>query len=220
MFFLVFIIFWFFFGPLQINALQSVSVACAAISVITAYHYLVALSNMMVLGYASALSRDNYDKDRFFFDLDQPLDINFTAKQKSMVAVSSLIILCSIIEIILAVAAIRSSNITGQSSQEQQVREVDDYQILDSNKLDISALSTWIILMISQLVIQLFVQSVNFRQIFSSGLSVINLISHLFNQHVWQHAMNKPVGNVCLPNFLDYTVYKRYLIIIDLSEGE
>nr|XP_058940309.1 uncharacterized protein LOC131768600 isoform X2 [Pocillopora verrucosa] len=105
-----------------INALQSVSVACAAISAITAYHYLVALSIMMALGYASALSRDYYDKDPFFFDLDQPLDINFTAKQKSMVAVSSLIILCSIIEIILAVAAIRSSNITGQSSQEQQVR--------------------------------------------------------------------------------------------------
>ena len=74
--------------------------------------------------------------------------------------------------------------------------------------------------MISQLVSQLFVQSVNFLQIFSSGISVINLISHLFNQRVWQHAMNKPVGNVCLPNYLDYTVYKRYLIIIDLSEGE
>ena len=64
------------------------------------------------------------------------------AKQKSMVAVSSLIIICSIIEIILAVTAIRSSDIGDQSSQEQQVREVDDYQILESNKLDISALST------------------------------------------------------------------------------
>ena len=202
------------------NALQSVSVACAAVSAITVYHYLVALSSLMALGYTSTLRRGYYNKDPFFFDSDQLADVNFTAKQNSMVAVSSLIIICSILEIILAVAAIRSSNITGQSSQEQQVREVDDYQILDSNKLDISALSTWIILMISQLVIQLFVQSVNFRQIFSSGLSVINLISHLFNQHVWQHAMNKPVGNVCLPNYLDYTVYKRYLIIIDLSEGD
>ena len=111
------------------------SVACAAISAITVYHYLV---NLMALGYASALSRDYYDKDPFFFDSD----INFTAKQNSMVAVSSLIIICSIIEIILAVAAIRSSDIGGQSSQEQQVREVDDYQILESNKLDISASST------------------------------------------------------------------------------
>ena len=85
------------------NALQSVSVACAAISAITVYHYLVALSSLMALGYASALSRDYYDKDPLFFDSDQPLDINFTAKQKSMVAVSSLIIICSIIEIILAV---------------------------------------------------------------------------------------------------------------------
>ncbi|CAH3143775.1 unnamed protein product [Pocillopora meandrina] len=72
----------------------------------------------MALGNASALSRDYYDKDPFFFDSD----INFTAKQKSMVAVSSLIIICSIIEIILAVTAIRSSDIGGQSSQEQQVR--------------------------------------------------------------------------------------------------
>ena len=108
------------------NALQSVSVACAAISAITVYHYLVALSSLMALGYASSLRRDYYNKDPLFFDSDQPLDINFTAKQNSMVAVSSLIILCSIIEIILAVAAIRSSDITGQSSQEQQVREVDD----------------------------------------------------------------------------------------------
>ena len=136
--FLVFIIFWFFFGPLQMNALQSVSVACAAISAITVYHYLVALSKLMVLDYVLTANRGFPNKDPFFFDSE----IIFTAKQKSMVAVSSLIIICSITEIILAMAAIRSSNITGQSSQEQQVREVDDYQILESNKLDISALST------------------------------------------------------------------------------
>ena len=170
----------------------------------------------MVLDYVLTPNKGFPNKDPFFFDSD----IIFTAKQKSMVAVSSLIIICSITEIILAMAAIRSSNISGQSSQEQQVREVDDYQILESNKLDISALSTWITLMISQLVSQLSGQSVNFRQIFSSGQSVINLISHLFNQHVCQHAINKPVADVCLPNCLDDTVYKRYLIIIDLSEGE
>ena len=134
------------------NALQSVSVACAVVSAITVYHYLVALSSLMALGYTSTLSRGYYNKDPFFFDSDQLVNINFTAKQKSMVAVSSLIIICSILEIILAMAAIRSSDIGGQSSQEQQVREVDDYQILESNKLDISALSTWITLMISQLV--------------------------------------------------------------------
>ena len=132
----------FFFGPLQMNALQSVSVACAAVSAITVYHYLVALSSLMALGYTSTLSRGYYNKDPLFFDSDQLANINLTAKQKSMVAVSSLIIICSIIEIILAMAAIRSSDMGGQSSQEQQVREVDDYQILESNKLDISALST------------------------------------------------------------------------------
>ena len=137
LFFLLLFIF-FFIGPLQMNALQSVSVACAAISAITVYHYLVALSKLMVLDYVLTPNRGFPNKDPFFFDSD----IIFTAKQKSMVAVSSLIIICSITEIILAMAAIRSSNITGQSSQEQQVREVDDYQILESNKLDISASST------------------------------------------------------------------------------
>ena len=134
--------YFFFIGLLQMNALQSVSVACAAVSAITVYHYLVALSSLMALGYTSTLSRGYYNKDPLFFDSDQLANINLTAKQKSMVAVSSLIIICSIIEIILAVAAIRSSDIGGQSSQEQQVREVDNYQILESNKLDISALST------------------------------------------------------------------------------
>nr|XP_058940307.1 uncharacterized protein LOC131768599 [Pocillopora verrucosa] len=100
------------------NALQSVSVACAAISAITVYHYLVALSKLMVLDYVLTANRGFPNKDPFFFDSE----IIFTAKQKSMVAVSSLIIICSITEIILAMAAIRSSNITGQSSQEQQVR--------------------------------------------------------------------------------------------------
>ncbi|XP_066023461.1 uncharacterized protein [Pocillopora verrucosa] len=110
-----------FIGPLHMNALQSVSVACAAVSVITVCHYLVALSSLMGLVYTSTLSRGYYDKDPLFFAWDQLANINFTAKQNSMVAVSSLIIICSIIEIILAVAAIRSSDITGQSSQEQQV---------------------------------------------------------------------------------------------------
>ena len=141
------------------------SVACAAISAITVYHYLV---NLMALGYASALSRDYYDKDPFFFDSD----INFTAKQKSMVAVSSLIIICSIIEIILAVAAIRSSNITGQSSQEQQVREADDYQILASkqtryfcvinlNHFDDQSVSQSVIWPVSQFSSNLFVWAIS-----------------------------------------------------------
>ena len=149
------------------NALQSVSVACAAISVITVYYYLVALSNLIALGHASALSKDYYRTDRFFLDSD----INFTSKKKSMVAVSSLIIICSIIEIILAVAAIRSSNITGQSSQEQQVREVDDCQILNSkqtrffcvinsNQIDDQSISQSVICPVSQFSSKLFVWAI------------------------------------------------------------
>lgn len=106
---------------LLMNILQSVSIACATISVITVYHYLVAVSSLMVLGYTSTLSRGFHNKDPYFFDSDQLDDINFTKKQTSMVVISSLIIICSILEIILAMAAIRSSKIGGQISQEQQV---------------------------------------------------------------------------------------------------
>ena len=108
---------FFFIGPLQMNALQSVSVACAAVSAITVYHCLVALSSLMLLVYNSTPSRGYNNNDPLFFAWDQLANINLTAKQNSMVAVSSLIITCSIIEIILAVAAIRSSDIGGQSPQ-------------------------------------------------------------------------------------------------------
>ena len=107
-------------------------------------------------------------KDPFFFDSD----IIFTAKQKSMVAVSSLIIICSITEIILAMAAIRSSNISNQSSQEQQVREVDDYQILASkqtryfcvinlNHFDDQSVSQSVIWPVSQFSSNLFVWAIS-----------------------------------------------------------
>ena len=160
--------FIFFFGPLQMNALQSVSVACAAISAITVYHYLVALSKLMVLDYVLTANRGFPNKDPFFFDSE----IIFTAKQKSMVAVSSLIIICSITEIILAMAAIRSSNITGQSSQEQQVREADDYQILASkqtryfcvinlNHFDDQSVSQSVIWPVSKFLSNLFVWAIS-----------------------------------------------------------
>ena len=80
--FCLFGLLWFFFGPLQMNALQSVSVACAAVSAITVYHYLVALSSLMALGYTSTLSRGYYNNDPLFFHWDQLANINFTAKRK------------------------------------------------------------------------------------------------------------------------------------------
>lgn len=69
-----------------------------------------------------ALNSEGYflsNTNRYFLGKDE--DTKFTEKQKSMVAVSFLIIICSIIEIILAIAAIRSSNIDVQGPQESQV---------------------------------------------------------------------------------------------------
>ncbi|XP_058940265.2 uncharacterized protein [Pocillopora verrucosa] len=98
------------------NFLQSVSVTCATISAITVYHYMFAWSKLI------ALNSEGYflsNTNRYFLGKEE--DTKFTEKQKSMVAVSFLIIICSIIEIILAIAAIRSSNIDVQGPQESQV---------------------------------------------------------------------------------------------------
>ncbi|CAH3143772.1 unnamed protein product [Pocillopora meandrina] len=98
------------------NFLQSVSVTCATISAITVYHYMFAWSKLI------ALNSEGYfpsNTNRYFLGKDE--DTKFTGKQKSMVAVSFLIIICSITEIILAIAAIRSSNIDVQGPQESQV---------------------------------------------------------------------------------------------------
>ena len=105
-------------GSWQMNFLQSVCVTCAAISAITMYHYLYAWSQLVAV---SQSSRTSNTLDPYFLTTDK--EAKYTPKEKSMVAVSFLTIMFSIIEIILAVATIRSSDVGDKGSQEPQVRE-------------------------------------------------------------------------------------------------
>ena len=137
------------------NFLQSVSVTCATISAITVYHYMFAWSKLI------ALNSEGYflsNTNRYFLGKDE--DTKFTEKQKSMVAVSFLIIICSIIEIILAIAAIRSSNIDVQGPQESQVSEVKDWPIVHFYRLKFRCNRFEISLMVSQSIIRSVGQSV------------------------------------------------------------
>ena len=151
------------------NFLQSVSVTCATISAITVYHYMFAWSKLI------ALNSEGYflsNTNRYFLGKDE--DTKFTEKQKSMVAVSFLIIICSIIEIILAIAAIRSSNIDAQGPQESQVSEIKDWPIVHFYRLKFRCNRFEISLMVSQSIIRSFGQSVNQFGSQSVSQSVIN----------------------------------------------
>ena len=137
------------------NFLQSVSVTCATMSAITVYHYMFAWSKLI------ALNSEGYflsNTNRYFLGKDE--DTKFTEKQKSMVAVSFLIIICSIIEIILAIAAIRSSNIDAQGPQESQVSEIKDWPIVHFYRLKFRCNRFEISLMVSQSIIRSVCQSV------------------------------------------------------------
>ena len=173
------------------NFLQSVSVTCATISAITVYHYMFAWSKLI------ALNSEGYflsNTNRYFLGKDE--DTKFTEKQKSMVAVSFLIIICSIIEIILAIAAIRSSNIDAQGPQESQVSEIKDWPIVHfyrlkfrCNRFEISLIvSQSIIRSVGQSVWQSVSQSVSYQSVSrqSVGWSVDELVSQSIGQSVNQ----------------------------------
>ena len=175
------------------NFLQSVSVTCATISAITVYHYMFAWSKLI------ALNSEGYflsNTNRYFLGKDE--DTKFTKKQKSMVAVSFLIIICSIIEIILAIAAIRSSNIDVQGPQESQVSEVKDWPIVHFYRLKFRCNRFEISLMVSQSIIrsvgqsvwQSVSQSVSYQSVSrqSVGWSVDELVSQSIGQSVSRSA--------------------------------
>ena len=91
--------------------------ACAAVSTVVVYHYLYALSILMTT--KNALLVNYRTEDPYFFNEDTK--IQFTDKDNAMVAVSSLIIIFCIIEIVLAVASAGSSYTGGQGPQQSQV---------------------------------------------------------------------------------------------------
>ena len=100
----------------QIYALKSFSVACVAMSAATMYHY--------QWGIGIILSQKTI---RQFNIVEKDTEFEFTDQEKTMLAISSLAILFSIIEMILAFAFTKSCGDTGYDPpQENQVHVVTD----------------------------------------------------------------------------------------------
>ena len=106
----------FFLALFQIYALKSVSVACAAMSAVTMYHY--------QWGIATFVSRKaGY---HLYFE-EKDTEFKFSRQENTMLAISSLAILFSIIEMILAFASAKSCGDTGyEPPQDNQVHIVTD----------------------------------------------------------------------------------------------
>ncbi|XP_068681227.1 uncharacterized protein [Montipora foliosa] len=96
-----------------IYALKSVSVACAVMSAATMYHYQWGISSLV------------YRKARFMITsrfVEKDTEFKFTRQENTMLAISSLAILFSIIEMILAFASAKSCGDTGyEPPQDNQV---------------------------------------------------------------------------------------------------
>ena len=109
----------FLFLSFQVNALSSVSMTCAIVSGITVYHYKWAVNRMLLVN----LLVTNYNRDSIVFaSKDETLKL--TDQENTAVAITSLIVIFSIIEIALAVGGTWSSDSPYQSPQENQVSHV------------------------------------------------------------------------------------------------
>ena len=106
----------FFLALFQIYALRSVSVACVAMSAATMYHYQWGIGIMLSQKTANP-----------FYIVKKDTKLEFTKQENTMLAISSLAILFSIIEMILAFALTKSCGDTGYDPpQANQVQAVTD----------------------------------------------------------------------------------------------
>ena len=94
--------------------------ACAVVSAVTVYHYHWAINGV--------LSSNIYDAEasyrRYSHFTDKDAKHKFTDQEKTMIAISSLVLIFSIIEIALAVGGARCSDLRYQPPQENQVSQV------------------------------------------------------------------------------------------------
>ncbi|XP_078384014.1 uncharacterized protein LOC144666447 [Oculina patagonica] len=99
-----------------IYALKSVSIACAALSTATMYHYQWGIGTLLHIKHSLA------GDSSYLVDKDAKLE--FTDQENTMLAISSLAIVFSIIEIILAVASAKScSGLAHEPPQENQASD-------------------------------------------------------------------------------------------------
>ena len=114
------------------SGLRSVSIACAALSVLTIIIYAMALNSILIIKYWKA---QNGSDQEFRWFVDKDAEIEFQKEEKTMIAVHVLIIMCSILEIILAMASVLTGKAMAKEPQDTQVCEV---TLCAVNKLDIT----------------------------------------------------------------------------------
>ena len=98
------------------------SLTSAIVSGITVYEYKWAVNGILARNLYSVITSDW--GDTHFVDKDAPLELN--DQENTMVAISSLIVIVSTIEVALAVCAAWSSDSLYQPTQEHQVSQVCD----------------------------------------------------------------------------------------------
>ena len=116
------------------SGLRSVSIACAALSVLTIIIYAMALNNILIIKYWKAQTGSDRE---FRWFVDKDAEIEFQKEEKTMIAVHVLIIICSILEIILAMASVLTGKAMAKEPQDTQVCEV---TLCAVNKFDITAI--------------------------------------------------------------------------------
>ena len=94
--------------------------ACAVVSAVTVYHYRWAIDGVLSSNIYDAEA--SYRTSSYFADKDAKHKL--TDKEKTMIAISSLVVIFSIIEIALTVGGARCSDLTYQPQQENQVSQV------------------------------------------------------------------------------------------------
>ena len=122
------------------SGLRSVSIACAALSVLTTFTYAMALNSILFIKYMEA--KTEYQESPWF--ADKGAKIEFRKEEKTMIAVHVFIIICSILEIILAIASVRTAKAMAKEPQDTQVCAVTLYA---SNKLDMTTIKELMIRM-------------------------------------------------------------------------
>ena len=90
----------------------------------------MALNNILFFKYLEAQT-GNHQNFKWFADKDA--EIEFQKEEKTMIAVHVFIIICSILEIILAMASVQTGKAMAKEPQDIQVCEITPYAV---NKLD------------------------------------------------------------------------------------
>ncbi|PFX26703.1 uncharacterized protein LOC111328675 [Stylophora pistillata] len=101
------------------SGLISVSMTSAALAVLTIFTYAMALNDILFYKYYEAETEKSSD-NTFPWFAGKNSEIQFQKEEKTMIAVHVLIIMCSILEVILAMASVRTGKALAKEPKETQ----------------------------------------------------------------------------------------------------